>query len=158
MTLSLRPMTLKAANRWVDEVHRHHKPVTGHKFSVGVEKDGELVGVAIAGRPVGRGMDNGKRLEINRVATDGTKNACSFLYATMAKAGQALGYERHDIFTYILSSEPGTSLRAAGWVPVAVTQGGSWDTPTRRREDHAPTEPKVRWHAALPPGAVEVEF
>jgi hypothetical protein len=35
----------------------------------------------MVGRPVARMVDDGWTLEVNRVATDGTKNACSILYA-----------------------------------------------------------------------------
>ena len=52
--LRLRPISLRDANEYVRKYHRHHKPVAGHKFSIGCEADGELVGVIIAGRPVSR--------------------------------------------------------------------------------------------------------
>ena len=84
--LKLIPVTLSAANAFVEKYHRHHKAVTGHKFSLGCEKDGELVGVAIVGRPVSRYLDDGKTLEVNRLCTLGEKNACSFLYGAAARA------------------------------------------------------------------------
>ena len=40
--LELIPMTLREANAFVEQHHRHHKPVVGHKFSIGVS-DGEKV-------------------------------------------------------------------------------------------------------------------
>lgn len=151
MTLRLAPIGLRAANAWVDEVHRHHGPVRGHKFSVAVKRDNEMVGVAIAGRPVARMLDNGERLEVLRVAVaDGAKNACSMLYSAVARAGVAMGYRKEDIFTYVLESESGASLKAAGWVKVADSAGGTWSRPTRLRLDEHPTEPKTRWHAAVP--------
>lgn len=33
--LELVPITLKEANAFVERYHRHHKPVVGHKFSIG---------------------------------------------------------------------------------------------------------------------------
>ena len=57
--LRLRPISLRDANEYVRQHHRHHKPVAGHKFSIGCEADGELVGVIIAGRPVSRYLDDG---------------------------------------------------------------------------------------------------
>ena len=57
--LELCPVTLKAANEYVKEHHRHHGVVVGHKFSIGATKDGMLVGVAICGRPVSRFLDDG---------------------------------------------------------------------------------------------------
>ena len=78
--LSLCPVSLAEANAFVAEHHRHHKPVRGHKFSLGCMVNGQLVGVAIVGRPVSRYLDDGLTLEVNRLCTDGTQNACSFLY------------------------------------------------------------------------------
>lgn len=52
--LEVCPMTLKEANAFVAEHHRHHKPVTGHKFSIGCTDGEKIVGVAIVGRPVSR--------------------------------------------------------------------------------------------------------
>ena len=40
--LRLRPISLRDANEYVRQHHRHHKPVAGHKFSIGCEADGEL--------------------------------------------------------------------------------------------------------------------
>ena len=74
------PISLRAANDFVSKYHRHHKRTAGHKFSIGVQENGQLVGVAICGRPVSRFLDDGLTLEVNRVCTDGTKNACSMLY------------------------------------------------------------------------------
>ena len=75
--------------------------------------NGRLAGVAIVGRPVSRYLDDGLTLEVNRLCTDGTKNACSFLYGAAARAAKVLGY--HRIVTYILDTESGVSLRASGW-------------------------------------------
>lgn len=150
--LSIVPLTLAAAKEFVGQEHRHHAPPVGHKFSVGVEdEDGTLRGVAVAGRPVARGLDQQRTLEVIRVATDGCPNACSALYGAVARIAKEMGYERHNVITYTLASEPGTSLRAAGWVPDHTVRGRSWDTPSRRREDVAPTEDKTRWRAAPVP-------
>ena len=111
--MQLAPITLKAANEFVSSYHRHHRASVGHKFSIGVKENDRLVGVAICGRPVSRILDDGYTLEINRLCTDGTHNACSMLYAASARAAKAMGYKR--IITYILESEPGTSLAAAGF-------------------------------------------
>ena len=98
--LRLRPISLRDANEYVRQHHRHHKPVAGHKFSIGCEADGELVGVIIAGRPVSRYLDDGFTLEVTRLCTNGEKNACSFLYGAAARAAAAMGYKR--IITYTL--------------------------------------------------------
>lgn len=141
MSLRLIPVTLAEANRFVAEHHRHHKPVVGHKFSLGAVQDNTLVGVAIVGRPVSRMRDNGATLEVTRLCTDGSRNACSFLYGAAAKACFALGYQR--IGTYILKSEAGSSLRGAGWKLIGERGGGSWSVPSRPRVDKHPTEPKL---------------
>ena len=106
--LRLRPISLRDANEYVRQHHRHHKPVAGHKFSIGCEADSELVGVIIAGRPVSRYLDDGFTLEVTRLCTNGAKNACSFLYGAAARAAAAMGYKR--IITYTLESENGASF------------------------------------------------
>jgi hypothetical protein len=92
------PIHLRDANQFIKDHHRHSLPTVGGKFAVGCEVDGRLVGVAIAGRPVARRLDDNKTLEILRVATDGTRNACSFLYARVVKIARLFGYSR--IITY----------------------------------------------------------
>lgn len=96
---------------------------------------------------VSRMLDDGHSLEVLRVCTDGTKNACSMLYGAVRRAALAMGYEPHRVFTYTLASEPGTSLRAAGWRRDAETKGGEWGRANRPRDTHN-AEPKVRWRAA----------
>ena len=132
---------LDEANAFVAEHHRHHKPVVGHLFSIGAAKDGKIVGVAIVGRPVSRQRDNGVTAEVTRLCTDGTRNACSFLYGAAARASFALGFKR--IGTYILASEPGTTLIAAGWRLIGETPGLSWSTPSRPRVDKAPLQKRM---------------
>jgi hypothetical protein len=147
MNLKAIPLELKQANAYVDELHRHHNAVIRDKFRVGCEKDGKLVGVVQVGRPVSRNLDNGKTLEVVRLCTDGTKDVCSFLYAKAARIAKEMGYER--IVTYILESEDGTSLKAAGWKQTGTTSGGEWTRPSRPRETKAPTCPKKRWEKSL---------
>jgi hypothetical protein len=132
---------LDEANAFVVAHHRHHGPVVGHLFSLGVVSDGKVVGVAIVGRPVSRGRDDGMTAEVTRLCTDGTPNACSFLYGACARAAFALGFKR--IGTYILASENGTSLRASGWRLIGETAGGSWSTPSRPRVDTHPLQKKL---------------
>lgn len=132
---------LDEANAFVAQHHRHHKPVVGHLFSLGAVLEGQIVGVAIVGRPVARMRDDGMTVEVTRLATDGTKNACSFLYGAASRAAFALGYAR--IGTYILASEGGTTLRAAGWRQIAEVRGRSWTTPSRPRVDKHPTQDKL---------------
>lgn len=132
---------LDEANAFVAEHHRHHKPVVGHVFSVGAALAGEIVGVVIVGRPVARMRDDGETAEVTRLCTDGTKNACSFLYGAAARAAFALGFKR--IGTYILATEPGTSLTASGWRCLGERGGGSWSVPSRPRVDTHPLQVKL---------------
>jgi hypothetical protein len=132
---------LDEANAFVEQHHRHHKPVVGHLFSIAVEKDGAIVGVVIVGRPVSRHRDDGLTAEVTRLCTDGTKNACSFLYGAAARAAFALGFQR--IGTYILATEPGTSLMATGWRMIGETRGKSWSVPSRPRIDKHPLQKRL---------------
>lgn len=139
--LSIERLDLAEANTFVRLHHRHHKPVVGHLFSIGAARAGQVVGVAIVGRPVARMRDDGVTAEVTRLATDGTANACSFLYGASARAAFALGFKR--IGTYILASEPGISLAGAGWRQIAEVRGRSWDCPSRPRVDQHPTQDKL---------------
>ena len=140
---------LREANALVAKLHRHHKPVVGHRFSVGAAQEGALVGVAIVGRPVARAVDQKNVLEVTRLCTDGTKNACSFLYAAAARAGKALGYLK--IQTYVLDSEPATTLRAAGWTHAYNTTARSWSQGQRKgkRRTDQPECAKQLWYKDL---------
>jgi hypothetical protein len=138
------PITLKKANEIVTQWHRHHKPSVGHKFSIALVEDEDYIGIAICGRPVARGSDDGLTLEVARLCTDGTPNACSKLYGACARVAKEMGYVK--IQTYILQSEPGTSLKASGWIMEAVTAGGQWKrTDGIINRTDQPTEPKQRW-------------
>lgn len=141
------PMKLNEANEFVRSHHRHHRPVPGCKFCVAVSDGEEIRGVAIVGRPVSRVLDNGWTLEVNRVATDGARNACSMLYGATWRATKALGYRK--LITYTLPEEGGASLRAAGWTCLGERGGGSWSTPSRPRVDLHPTQIKMGWEQAV---------
>jgi len=151
--LAIRPITLKAANSFVAQMHRHNQPTNGHKWSVACYDGERLCGVAIAGQPVARRLDDGLTIEIRRVCTDGTRNACSILYGACARIAREMGYKR--VVTYTLASEPGTSLRASGFVDCGEAGGVSWDMPGRPREimldtpqgpvPKYPLEKKRRW-------------
>jgi hypothetical protein len=138
--LTVERLGLEEANTFVREHHRHHPPVIGHLFSIGAALEGRIVGVAIVGRPVARERDDGVTAEVTRLATDGTRNVCSFLYGACVRASFALGFKR--IGTYILASEPGTSLIAAGWRQIGEVRGRSWSCPSRPRVDTQPTQGK----------------
>lgn len=138
---------LAEANAFVKEHHRHHRPVVGHIFSIGAALGDKIVGVVIVGRPVARMRDDGETVEVTRLCTDGTRNACSFLYGAAAKAAFALGFQR--IGTYILASEPGTSLMGTGWKLIGERGGGSWSVPSRPRVDKHPTQKKLLFEKSV---------
>lgn len=130
--------------------HRHHQAPTGHKFSVAVYNGKTLVGVAVVGRPVSRIIQSREphTLEVTRVCTWGNpalrRNAASKLYALAGKRAKALGYRK--LITYTLAEEEnGASLKASNFTAEHVNAGGSWNTPSRPREDKAPTVAKTRW-------------
>ena len=160
--MTAQQISLSEANAFVIEHHRHHDATWGHKFSLGAFVGDVMVGVAICGRPVGRKLDDGKTLEVTRLCTDGTRNACSFLYSAAAREAKRRGYAK--IITYILQSENGASLRASNWTLEAEKCGKpSWDGP-RYRERHKveqmtlfqkktpPPEYKQRWARYLKKG------
>lgn len=126
------PIELKDANAFVESLHRHHAPVHRDKFRFACEEGGKIVGVIQCARPVSRKLDDGKTLEVVRCCTDGTTNACSFLYSRAARIAKEMGYKK--IITYILESENGASLKASGWICEVENVGGvSWDAPSRPR-------------------------
>jgi hypothetical protein len=142
--IELRPVTRDAAFEFIARLHRHHGVPVGHLWSQAVHcDDGELRGVAVSGRPVARALDDGLTVEVTRLCTDGTPNACSMLYAAARRAAQSKGYRRG--LTYILASEDGSSVRAAGYRLLWTVKGRSWDTPSRPRTDKHPTEDKQAW-------------
>lgn len=141
--LEIVPMTLKEANAFVEQNHRHHGKVVGHKFSIGCSDGERIVGVVIVGRPVSRYLDNGWTLEVNRLCTNGSKNSCSMLYAAAWRAARAMGYKK--LITYVLDTEPGTSLKAAGWRCVGKAGGLKWTGKRRPTVDLYPEQMKIKW-------------
>lgn len=145
--MNIVPITLAEANTFVEQHHRHHGRVQGHKFSIGLASGDQIVGVAIIGRPVARHMDDGATLEVTRCCTDGVRNGCSMLYGAAWRAAKALGYRR--LITYVLASEPGASLRGSGWKLVGVRGGGSWNCPSRPRVETPNQGQKHLWEASV---------
>jgi len=146
--LELQPITFAEAKAFVTEHHRHHRPPVSHLFSVAVNNGKEVVGVAIIGRPCARMLQDGYTAEVTRVATDGTRNACSVLYGAAWRAARAIGYRR--LVTYTLPEEGGASLRASGWKCLGSAGGGSWSRSGRPRVDTHPTQSKIRWEKGGP--------
>lgn len=141
--LEIVPMTISDACEYVRRVHRHHAPPVSGLFAIGAASGEEIVGCVIVGRPVARRLQDGWTCEVTRLATDGTRNACSMLYRAAWRAARAMGYRR--LTTFILDTEPGTSLIAAGFKCIGSTPGKSWSVPSRPRIDRHPLQKKMRW-------------
>ncbi len=140
--LSIRPCTFRAASDYINANHRHHSATIGCKFAIAVYDGDKMVGVAVAGRPVSRCLDDGFTLEINRVCTDGTKNACSMLYGACTRIARDMGYRK--VITYILASEDGASVKAANFVCEGEAGGTHW-TGERNKGQKIPHEMKQRF-------------
>jgi hypothetical protein len=147
------PMTLRKANDFVVEHHRHNGRTArnGGKWAVGVAVDSALVGVAIVGNPLSATLMDGWTAEVLRVCVaDGApKGACSMLYQACWRAWRAMGGRR--MITYTLQSESGASLRGANWRIVGQTQpvqkGWRKNDHVNARRTHSPVmlERKNRW-------------
>jgi hypothetical protein len=143
--LQLSLCSISTAKKFVSMTHRRLRKVVGARFAVGIENNGKLVGVAIVGRPPSRHW-NEDTLCVSRVAVEeGNKNACSMLYGACSRAARAIGAK--NLVTYTHIDEPGTSLKAAGWVHGGLTSGGEWDRNGRRRQEALFPEQKNRWFA-----------
>jgi hypothetical protein len=145
--MTLQPISLREARSFVGRHHRHHKPPQGGLFALALNDGADVIAVVIVGRPVSRHFDDGWTAEVTRLcALEGHRNACSRLYQAAKRAAQALGYRR--VITYILASEPGSSLKGAGWRLVNATAGGGgWNKPSRPRVDTHPLEQKQLWES-----------
>lgn len=147
MNLVAVPLTQREAAAFVAAHHRHLKPPRGALLQLGAAVDGRIVGVVVVGRPKSRMLQDGWTAEVTRCCTDGTRNACSFLYAKAWAAAKAVGYRR--LITYTLPEEGGASLRAGGWKVVnEKAGGGTWSRKSRPRIDTHPTQTKILWEAA----------
>jgi len=150
------PLTLRQANDFVEQWHRHSARTNndGGKFAIGAEHDGQLVGVAIVGRPTARLLQDGLTAEVVRccVSPAAPKGTPSRLYQHCARIWQLMGGRK--IVTYTLAREGGASVRnlhGGGWTTEAEVPGArQWDTPSRRRaRKPIYEEPKLRHERLL---------
>lgn len=135
--LTIRPISIREANEYVELHHRHHGRRVGCRFAIACYEDDVLHGVAICANPVARNSDDGLTLEVARLCTDGTRNACSILYGACARIAKEMGFKK--IQTFILESEPGTTLKASGWKSEGIHGATSWSGTgskrTKQREE-----------------------
>lgn len=149
MKLRIVPVTLAEANAYVERYHRHNGQLPSSKFACAAIDDAGLVrGVVVAGLPKARMLMSRTTIEVNRVCADGTRDACSQLYAAVVRAGKALGYRR--FVTYTVESEDGASLKASGWTKTLDSGGGSWAREARPVvSDAHDLGKKTRWEIVL---------
>ena len=149
--LSCIPLTLKDANKFVKEFHRHNKDCRGHRFSIGAIYKDELVGVAIIGRPIARKLDQKLIAEVlrNCVKPAAPKGTCSFLYSKAIQVWQVLGGKK--VITYTLETEKGSSLKAVSFKNVSKTPVFKYGWTNRKNRILPETQKirKVRWEKEL---------
>ena len=131
------PITLREANDFVENFHRHSRRTArdGGKFAIGASTGEALVGVAIVGLPLSRMLHDGFTAEVLRTCINNfaPKNTNSFLYGRCWRIWQQMGGRR--LVTYTLATESGASLRGAGWKIVGeVKPSKGWSSRGRERE------------------------
>lgn len=148
------PLTLREANDFVEQWHRHSARTSndGGKYAIGLTYSGQLVGVAIVGRPVARMLQVDGAAELLRLCTSPSapKGSASKLYSRAKRIWQLMGGV--TIHTYTLKHESGASLRGAGIHEAAAeVKPQQWTRPSREREERALyDQPKQRWTETLP--------
>lgn len=146
--LTAQEIPFRDAGALVNMHHRHHASPVGHLFSAGVFDGDFLCGAVIAGRPVSRHLDDGETIELTRVVSDGTRNACSKAMGWAIREARRRGYSH--VISYTLETEDGASLRAVGFLESSLSSGGGWSRPSRAREaDRHPVCAKRRWEIRL---------
>lgn len=147
------PITLKGANNFVEEHHRHNGRTArdGGKWAIGVSDGDKLIGVAIVGNPLSATYMDGYTAEVLRVCVlpGAQKGANSFLYGRCWQIWQAMGGKR--LITYTLATESGASLRGAGWKVLGQNKGhNDWEAKSRmdgktRSRQEIYGQLKLRW-------------
>lgn len=130
--MEIRPISIRNANAYVEEHHRHHGKKTGCRFAIGIFEGEVLHGVAICSNPVARNADDGLTLEVARLCTDGIRNGCSMLYGACARIAKDMGFRK--IQTYILETENGASLKASGWKCEGIAGDINWQRCNSHRQ------------------------
>ena len=147
----------KKAKKFIKKHHAHNPPPPGWIFGYAVLNGRDVCGIVWVGRPIARRLNAFKVIEINRncvrrdLPSALVKHACSMLYGAAVREAEKRGYE--TAITYTLVSEPGTTLKAAGFTraPKPTREGDTWDKPGRRRKQKSPTEAKWKWTRELNP-------
>lgn len=153
MSSRIIPLGLREANDFVEAHHRHSARTSndGGKFAIGLEHDGKLVGVAIVGRPIARGiqqMHGPGTAELLRccIGPGAPEGSGKKLNSRCKRIWQLMGGVR--LVTYTLASESGGSLSGAGFKKEAFVPGRQWSG-SKRGDRPIADQPKFRWGAAL---------
>lgn len=146
--LTVRECGITVARHGVARLHRHlsRPPPSALVAFEALDASRWPRAWAMVGRPGSRVLDAAGWVEVTRVASDGVPNGCSALYGAASRWARKRGAV--GLLTYTLGDEPGTSLRAAGWVEVGETKGGQWRCKSRPRATvraGAVAAPKRRW-------------
>jgi hypothetical protein len=136
-------MPIKEARRFVGEEHRHNPVIHAARWAVAAFLGGRLVGVVMVGNVVAKALRHPRRAEVVRLATDGTRNACSYLYGVAARVARAMGI--WSLKTYTLICESGASLRAIGAKDEGPVRRQEWGRPSRPRVTKHTIAPRRRW-------------
>lgn len=145
--LTIVPIFQDEAFAFISAHHRHHRKPVGSIFQIGAAIGDKIVGVAVVGRPVARRLQDGFTAEVIRLCSTGEPNVCSMLYGACWRITREMGYRR--LITYILDTEPGISLKAAGWKLIGQRGGASWNRENRPRVDKHPTQKKLLFERTL---------
>lgn len=147
MTLRLVPRTRDEAKAFIALHHRHNRKYVGDKFRVGAAWGDEIVGVAVAGKPTSRIIQQREpqTVELIRlcVRRGAPRNTLRTLHAAILRAAWALGYTR--VISYTLKSESGNSMRDAGYRVIGEIKGRSWNCRSRPRIDGHAIEERLIW-------------
>lgn len=147
--LRIQQVTFRAACDFVTTHHRHSAAPVGWRFGAGVYNASDLLGVVMVGRPVARGFDPRRVVEVTRLCMADSAlawNGCSMLYGWAAREAQGRGYEL--IVTYVRADESAASVKAAGWVAAGEVRGRQWNSRTRPRALREAVD-RMRWHRVL---------
>ena len=151
MVREIVPLTLHDADEFIRAWHRDHKyhPISRfHRFSIGLTADEKLIGAVIVGFPMARHTDRHQVAEVNRLATGGSKNACSQLLGNASQAVKAMGFARLVMFVEPTERTAPSFLKAAGFRFDGETSGARWDrgrTTDSRIRRPSPDNSKHRW-------------
>ena len=152
--LSVVPITIGDARRFVEAHHSHHHAPLGGLFAAAVAAGDRVVCVAVVSRPVARKLGGRGIAEVTRSASDGTPHAASMCIAAATRAALALGYRR--VISYTLAGEAGTSYRAAGWHITGSTHNADgWGT--REGRVTVQSGAKFRWETGPDAMPLDVE-